>query len=169
MSLQEVDLDAPGDLATLLKSRFEATPPHRVDVKSFQYRDPELKPGKTRSLTRLATTDILFAAIQLFKSGGENVMHSHAGMDGFWMVLKGRARFYLKEGEPLEFGPLGGLCIPRGVKYWFESIGDVPLETLQVEAIHPQIRNIVELESEVSAESVEASIAFYEAQAGAAA
>ena len=164
--MREVDFNEPSDLVTLLKSRFEEMPPHRTDVKPFQYQDPELKHGKNRAITRLATTDIMFAAIQVFKSGGENVMHSHAGMDGFWMVLKGRARFHLKTGDPVEVGPLGGLCIPRGVKYWFESVSDEPLEILQVEAIHPRIRNTTELESgTITVESVEGAITFYEGQA----
>lgn len=131
MPMQEVDLNTAGELATLLKSRFETTPSRKTAVTTFQYDRPETRPGRNRSVTRLATTDILFAAMQVFKAGGENVMHSHAGMDGFWMVLKGNARFHLKTGEALEVSPMGGLCIPRGVKYWFESVGDEPLEILR--------------------------------------
>ena len=40
-----------------------------------------------------------------------------------------------------ELAPLQGLHIPRGFYYWFEKIGDEPLEILQVEAIDKTIVN----------------------------
>jgi mannose-6-phosphate isomerase-like protein (cupin superfamily) len=73
--------------------------------------------------------------IQVLKSGGENNLHSHAHLDGFWFVLKGRARFYGDHDVLVgEFGPNEGVLVPRNVAYWFESVGDEELHLLQVEA-----------------------------------
>lgn len=143
--MEEVDLQQESEISTLVKSKLEVRPPHRKDVKVFRYERPEIKSGKNRAVVRLATTDILFAIVQVFEGGGENVRHSHAAMDGFWLVLKGRARFYLDD-KTVELEHFEGMCIPRGVKYWFESIGDDALEILLVDAIHPDIRNTMDID-----------------------
>ena len=58
------------------------------------------------------------------------------------MVLSGRVRFY-GEGDVLvgEFGPREGVLVPRNFKYWFEAVGDEPLELLQVESFDIAIPN----------------------------
>jgi mannose-6-phosphate isomerase-like protein (cupin superfamily) len=91
-------------------------------------------PGN-RFLTRLIRTDIMIGQVQLMRHGGEERLHSHAHLDGLWMVLNGRCRFY-GEGDALlaDLGKHEGVLIPRGFKYWFESVGDEELELLQVEA-----------------------------------
>jgi mannose-6-phosphate isomerase-like protein (cupin superfamily) len=81
--------------------------------------------------------------VQVIKKGGETTMHSHAAMDGMYMVISGRARFY-GEGDRIigEFGPMEGVYIPRDVKYWFESIQeDPPLQLLQIEGFVPGKKN----------------------------
>lgn len=66
---------------------------------------------------------------------GKTNLHSHSSVDGFWMVLSGRVRFYGEDDVVLgEFGKHEGVMIPRNFKYWFESVGSEPLELLQVEA-----------------------------------
>ena len=62
-------------------------------------------------------------------------MQTHKHLDGFWMVLKGRARFNT-EGDVViaETGPLEGVLLPRGYKYWLEKVGEEDLEMLQVES-----------------------------------
>lgn len=94
-------------------------------------------------VTRLAQTDILFANIQMITEGGDNNLHSHAGMDGLWFVLKGRARFYGPGQTDVigEVGPRQAVLIPRNFPYWFEQVGDEELELLQVEAIDKSVRN----------------------------
>ena len=94
-------------------------------------------------VTRLAQTDILFANIQMIASGGDNNLHSHAGMDGLWFVLKGRARFYGPGQNDVigDIGPRESVLIPRNFPYWFEKIGDEELEILQVEAIDRSVSN----------------------------
>jgi mannose-6-phosphate isomerase-like protein (cupin superfamily) len=101
--------------------------------RTFKYATPTVERGKT--IMWLARTDILFADVQILKEGGETNLHSHSHLDGFWMVLSGRARFY-GEGDQLiaDLGQHEGVLLPRGTRYWFESVGAEPLEVLQIEA-----------------------------------
>ena len=114
---------------------------------SFKYQTPAVERGKT--IVWLARTDILFADVQVLKDGGETNLHSHSHLDGFWMVLSGRARFY-GEGDALiaELGKHEGVLLPRGTKYWFESVGPEPLEVLQIEASDKAILTNQELMSD---------------------
>lgn len=95
-----------------------------------------------KAIVSLCQTDIIRGAVQVVKEGGDNNLHSHTGMDGFWMVLKGAVRFYGPGDEVLgEFGPHEGIVMPRGAEYWFESCGDVDLELLQVVAFDRDVKN----------------------------
>ena len=107
----------------------------------FGYESPaELT--KPKSIARLCRSDIIYSTVQILREGGENNLHAHSAQDGVWIVLKGRARFYGKDDALLaELAPLQGLHIQRGFYYWFEKIGDEPLEILQVEAIDKTIVN----------------------------
>ena len=110
----------------------------------FKYRTPDLPEGpyEGKVITRLARTDRMLANVQVLKSGGENNLHSHKHLDGFWMVLSGRVRFYGDNDELIaELGPREGILVPRNFKYWFESIGDETLELLQVESFDVAIPN----------------------------
>jgi mannose-6-phosphate isomerase-like protein (cupin superfamily) len=99
---------------------------------TFRYETPEFEEGK--GLVKLAQTDIVKGAVQVVKAGGGNNLHSHAAADTFWMVLKGRARFYDGETDVFgEYGPMEGIVTPRGFAYWFESADpNQDLELLQV-------------------------------------
>ncbi|HAA91697.1 MAG: hypothetical protein CMM48_17500 [Rhodospirillaceae bacterium] len=99
---------------------------------TFHYAKPEFDEGK--GLVKLAQTDLVKGAVQIVKADGRNNLHSHAAADTFWLVLKGRARFYSDETEVFgEFGPMEGIVTPRGFAYWFESADpDADLELLQV-------------------------------------
>lgn len=114
-------------------------PGHEPTV--FRYRRPEQLKTK-RGIAPLVRSDILFGAVQVIREGGENSLHSHSAMDGFWFVLQGRARFY-GAGDKLiaEISRHEGVFVPRDVPYWFESVGDEVLELLQVEAIDKTVRN----------------------------
>jgi mannose-6-phosphate isomerase-like protein (cupin superfamily) len=106
-----------------------------MDAELMRYERPVLKKDQPKAVKMLGRTDRAFFAVQLVKEGGENNLHSHAHVDGFWFVLSGRARFYTTDDELLgEFGPMEGVVIPRGYPYWFESASDAPLELLQFEA-----------------------------------
>jgi mannose-6-phosphate isomerase-like protein (cupin superfamily) len=104
-------------------------------IKPFAYQKPDaVNAGK--GFVGLARTDILKATVQVVKkNGGENNLHYHKRMDTFWMVLKGRVRFY-GPGDVVigEFGPNEGTFTPRYSRYWFENVGDGDLELLQVAA-----------------------------------
>jgi mannose-6-phosphate isomerase-like protein (cupin superfamily) len=99
----------------------------------FKNSPVELRNGKGVSV--LCRTDRMFAAVQTLQNGGENNLHSHAHLDGVWFVLRGKVRFYTTDDDVVaELGPQEGILIPRGYKYWFESMGDEELQLLQVEA-----------------------------------
>ena len=122
----------------------------------FKYTRPELRAKKT--FVKLARTDRMMAYVQVLSSGGENNLHSHGHLDGFWMVLKGRARFY-GEGDKLlaDLGPHEGILLPRNFKYWFESSSPEPLELLQIEAADipmPDDRQILEDRKDHSTQKV---------------
>jgi mannose-6-phosphate isomerase-like protein (cupin superfamily) len=103
-----------------------------AQMQPFRYQRPEA--DKPKKIVWLGKTDRLFATIQVITKGGETNLHSHTHLDGLWYVLKGRGKFYSDETTLVgDLGPGEGILIPRGVKYWFESTGDEPLEILQVE------------------------------------
>ena len=107
----------------------------------FRYQKPD---GQTeaKAIVSLCQTDIIRGAVQVVREGGDNNLHSHTGMDGFWMVLKGRVRWYGPGDEVLgEFGVHEGIVMPRGAQYWFESIGEDELELLQVVAFDRSVKN----------------------------
>jgi mannose-6-phosphate isomerase-like protein (cupin superfamily) len=106
-----------------------------MEAKVINYQRPVLKESQPKAVKMLARTDRAFFAVQVVRDGGENNLHSHKHVDGFWFVLSGRARFYTTGDELLgEFGPLEGVLVPRGYPYWFESCGEDELEILQFEA-----------------------------------
>jgi mannose-6-phosphate isomerase-like protein (cupin superfamily) len=101
-------------------------------IKPFRYKKPEL-PGKPKAFTFLATTDLIQVTVQVVKKGGDNNLHYHKNSDTVWMVIKGRAKFYGVSDKVIgEFGPMEGLTMPGGARYWFEKIGDEDLEILQM-------------------------------------
>jgi mannose-6-phosphate isomerase-like protein (cupin superfamily) len=119
-------------------------PDKSTKFKTFRYRSPEgLK--RDRALVPLAKTQTMLSMVQVFQgSGGEQELHMHTAMDGFWFVLSGRARFYT-EGDQLvaDLGQHEGILVPAGAKYWFEAGDCDRLELLQVEAIDHRIKNEV--------------------------
>ena len=118
-----------------------ATRKRKPEAKVLKFTTPEAVHGK--ALVRLAQSDIMFSSIQIITEGGDNNLHSHAAMDGLWFVLTGQARFWGTSDDVViaELGPHEGIFIPRNFPYWFEKIGDAPLELLQVEAIDRTVKN----------------------------
>ena len=103
------------------------------EAQIFKYERPEF--GGVKKSIQLCKSDILRGLVQVVKKGGENNLHTHTGDDAFWLVLSGAVRFY-GEGDKLiaELKKLGGIMIPRGFMYWFESASEEPLEILRVSA-----------------------------------
>ena len=107
----------------------------------FSYVKPDGQ-QTAKAIVSLCQTDIIRGAVQVVQEGGDNNLHSHTGMDGFWMVLQGRVRFYGPGDEVLgEFGRHEGIVMPRNAQYWFESCGDEELELLQVVAFDRDVKN----------------------------
>ena len=105
-----------------------------MKAKLMKYDRPELG-DRPKVVKMLARSDRAYVAVQVVRKGGENNLHSHSHVDGFWFVLNGRARFYTTDDELIgEFGPMEGVLVPRQFPYWFESSGVDELEMLQFEA-----------------------------------
>lgn len=164
--MREIDAQTKALFDTMFESP-EDLPKHELKAQVFRYALPEMK-GRPKAITRLFTSDLMSGLIQYIDKGGETTLHSHAGMDGMWMVLSGRVRFYGEDNAVLgEFGPLEGVYIPRDVKYWFESVADGPSQLLQVEAFVRDRKNVYRTFSKVTGEERERKIAavdFYDAR-----
>jgi mannose-6-phosphate isomerase-like protein (cupin superfamily) len=109
-------------------------------IRLFSYKTPDLGDRK-RATVCLVKSDLVRGLVGVAKEGGETNLHYHTTVDAFWMVLRGRAKFY-GPGDVLigEFGMHEGLVMPRNARYWFESVGDETLEILFVQAFDkPQI------------------------------
>ncbi len=103
-------------------------------ISVFSYKTPE-KINKAKINTMIAKGNLVRAMVQVVRDGGENNLHYHAKVDGFWFVLKGRARFYGPEDALIaECGPQEGVVIPQYARYWFEKTGKEDLEILLVQA-----------------------------------
>ena len=95
---------------------------------------PNISRGKGNSF--LGAADFVRATVQIIKKdGGENNLHYHDNSDSFWMVLKGRAKFYGPDEQMIgEFGPMEGTITPQYSRYWFKNVADEDLEILHVTA-----------------------------------
>ena len=109
------------------------------DMQIVKYKMPDKVAPKV--VVPIARSDIMYCAVQVLRDGGANNLHSHTGMDGLWLVLKGRMRFYDEKGLVGEYGQHEGVFVPRNTPYWFESVGDEPLELLQAESIDRRGKN----------------------------
>src|SRR5262249_7891696 len=106
-----------------------------ADLVTFGYSKPT--EGKSaKGFVSVGRRDIVRGAVQVVKkNGGENNLHYHSTSASFWMVLKGRVRFY-GPGDVLigEFGPHEGTITPRYARYWVEHVGEQGLEIPQASA-----------------------------------
>lgn len=138
-------MDKDDDAVSVMEiAAITGRPQPSTRMKTFRYAAPEnLK--RNRALVPLVKTQTLLSMVQIFRGGGgEQELHMHTAMDGFWFVLSGRARFY-GEGDELvaDLGPHEGILVPAGAKYWFEAGDCEQLELLQVEAIDHRTKNEV--------------------------
>jgi mannose-6-phosphate isomerase-like protein (cupin superfamily) len=109
----------------------------------FAFRRPDVPIEGRKGVFYLGHSDIMSASIQIIPEGGDNTLHYHPGGDGFWMVLKGKIRFYGPDGVIGEYGPNEGILMPRNARYWFE-VADLSeeLHLLHIQAdIQPKVKN----------------------------
>jgi mannose-6-phosphate isomerase-like protein (cupin superfamily) len=110
---------------------------HRISeqrIKTFRYEKPELhgKPKRIEALVYGRESKELNVLVQIVGDGGENNMHYHTNSETAWMVLRGHARFHGVNGVLAELGPMQGIFLPGGCRYWFEKVGEGDLEILQM-------------------------------------
>jgi mannose-6-phosphate isomerase-like protein (cupin superfamily) len=104
-------------------------------IQTFRYAPPA-EPGAVKDIVTLCKSDLVKVNVQVVQEGGENNLHYHLNSDTCWMVLRGRAKFYGPDDMLIgEFGAHDGILLPGGARYWFEKIGEEPLEILQMVAI----------------------------------
>ncbi len=103
-------------------------------VTPFSYKKPDGAAMNKRASVALCRTDLFRSEMMVMKKGtGETNLHYHHNADGFWMVVKGRVRFYGPDDVIIgEFGPNEGTSMPRYARYWFENIGEEDLEMLHI-------------------------------------
>ena len=104
-------------------------------MQGFSYAKPD-SIARAKAVSFLGGADFVKATIQIIKKdGGENNLHYHSNSDSFWLVLKGRAKFYGPDDVVIgEFGPMEGTITPQYSRYWFASTADEDLELLHVVA-----------------------------------
>ena len=103
---------------------------HRVaesKVRTFTF-NPSDVPGVGNNL-ELANNDSCRARVQILKEGtSKRALHYHPNQDQFYMVLKGRVRYYGPDDAALgELGAFEGIFYPENTRYWMEQAG--PEET----------------------------------------
>jgi mannose-6-phosphate isomerase-like protein (cupin superfamily) len=129
-------------MATSIDSATTTDAPKPRKPQMFDYSRPEGF-GTGKAVVNLGSSGLLKGAVHVVKNGaGDNNLHIHTGMDGFYMVLKGECTFYGPEDEVLGvFGINQGITMPHGNAYWFSSTGADELELLQVVGWDGQIED----------------------------
>ena len=103
------------------------------NIQLFAFARPDDIPENRRADVRLCKGEILRGTVQILPKGFANSLHYHPAAEGFWMVLSGKVRFYGHDSQFLgEFGPMGGVLIPRNGRYWFTQEGDEEAHLLQI-------------------------------------
>lgn len=114
-----------------MTEKHQAKPPLKPQV--FSYSKPPEELQAKREVVRLCQIPTLQGSVQVVRQGAGEHLHSHASVDGFWMVLRGCVAFY-GDGDVLygKLGPGEGILMPRGNRYWFEAVGEEDAEIIQV-------------------------------------
>lgn len=113
--------------------------PTKDDVyQVFQPQPVPITSGKSAQF--LARTDIIGVSMQVIAQGGENNLHAHTASEEIWLVLEGEVTFH-GEGDRVlaKLGRNGGILIPHGAPYWFESTGSEPATILRFGAPVPGV------------------------------
>ena len=87
---------------------------------------------------------------------GENALHTHPTEDHVFIVLKGEATFYDKEGAATVLTKGKGILLPKGWYYWFHNTGGRPLIVLRFGADKDKAAvNRTEIEGQIPSRSRE--------------
>jgi mannose-6-phosphate isomerase-like protein (cupin superfamily) len=107
---------------------------HRIQTFQFEKR---IKQDSSRAEIKLCANEQIRGIGHVIHPGECNELHYETGVDEFWIVLAGRARF-CGSGRMLigEFSVNDGIMIPRNTEYLIENVGPDTLELIQVAAIH---------------------------------
>ena len=105
-------------------------------IQTFQFQK-RIKQYSARAEIKLCGNEQIRGIGHVINPGECNELHYESGIDEFWIVLAGRARF-CGSGRILigEFGVNDGIMIPRNTEYLIENISSDALELIQVSAIH---------------------------------
>jgi mannose-6-phosphate isomerase-like protein (cupin superfamily) len=114
------------------KEAFHQAAEAKVHTFSFAVPDVEAPHGRINCL--LAGTNIVRSTILVIRKGYYEPAHYHPNLDGIWMVLKGRVKFYGGPDDSVSgvFGPYEGIVQPRNSRYWFAAEGDEEAWLLQI-------------------------------------
>ena len=106
-------------------------------IQGFAYERPDDSQGRAKKIVHLARAGVLDLHVQIVDKGGANNLHMHTNCDEAFLVLEGRVRFYGQNDVVIqECGALEGVVIPAEAPYWFESIGETPLQIMRIGGTH---------------------------------
>ncbi|MBL75810.1 MAG: hypothetical protein CL763_02670 [Chloroflexi bacterium] len=111
------------------------------EVKRFKYPGRNAEGSRDRGPENGRSYDLIYnesviSTVQVMEKGQGNKLHYHNDQDGYWLILNGKARFHGDGAVILgDLEAYEGIFIPHHTRYWFESIGDEPLEILRVSSL----------------------------------
>lgn len=89
-------------------------------------------PSVGRTDTPVAASENMTILIKSYASGGENELHTHPHEDHAFILLEGEATFYGPQNETKVVRKYGGVMLPKGVYYRFQSTGTEALVMIRV-------------------------------------
>jgi len=111
-----------------------------MTAKAFHFELPEGATERVKTAIDLERTELISVGVQIVCGGGETNLHAHNGEDAVWIVLSGRVAFYDEDERRLELGQHDIILLPSGTKYWFEAVGDEPLQIARIGAKDPRVQ-----------------------------
>ena len=109
-------------------------------AKAFHFELPEGATARAKTAIDFERTELISVGVQIVNGGGETNLHAHNGEDAVWIVLGGRVAFYDEDNHRRELGQHDIMLLPSGTKYWFEAVGDEPLQIARIGAKDPRVQ-----------------------------
>jgi mannose-6-phosphate isomerase-like protein (cupin superfamily) len=95
--------------------------------------------GRVKDIVDIWQSEVLGVEVQVVRSGGETNLHAHNGLDSLWFVLSGTAAFYDESDREYILHRHESIALPKGTRYWFQSVGEEPLEVLHITGHDPAV------------------------------